>query len=144
MAMRTPATWLCCLAFAASSGAAEKRACTRQEAIRAEVSASAVKSWSGVRSSFSQYGHCDDGAIAEGYSAAVVALLADRWGDITVLQEMVSRDSAFGQFVIRHIDDTAEAAAFQRLKINAAKRWPTKAAGVCSMILSRVRELERE
>jgi hypothetical protein len=144
MAMRTPATWLCCLAFAASSEAAETPACTRQEASEAEVSASAVTSWSGMLSSFRKYGHCDDGAIAEGYSAAVVALLADRWGDITVLQEMVSRDSVFGRFVIRHIDDTAEAAAFQRLKFNAAKRCPTEAAGVCSMILSRVRELERE
>lgn len=42
--------------------------CTLQEAFAAERTASTLRSWPEVHSAFIRYGHCDDGAIGEGFS----------------------------------------------------------------------------
>lgn len=55
-----------------------------------------------------KYGHCDDGAIAEGFSEAVARLLVDRWPTLPALAKLAARDPALTQFVLRHVDATLD------------------------------------
>ena len=50
-----------------SSADAQAKQCSREEAIQAEATASLLATWSDILGSFRKFGHCDDGAIAEGY-----------------------------------------------------------------------------
>ena len=47
--------------------------------MQAEATASSLITWPEILGSFRTFGHCDDGAIAEGYSVSIVGMLADRW-----------------------------------------------------------------
>jgi len=91
---------------------------------------------------FRQSQQCDEGAVAEAYSAAVVEMLANQWERIVGLQHLASVRPEFGPFVIRHIDETATREQLDRIVDNARRRCPTEAASICSEILNRLLELE--
>jgi hypothetical protein len=135
------------IVIAASSGApalGESKQCTRDEAMQAEATASSLVTWPEILSSFEKFGHCDDGAIAEGYSSAIVEMLANRWQQIGELDRLLSTHPRFRAFVLRHVDVTAEQNAFNRLVANAAVRCPGQSAATCKAILKRAGELQRE
>ena len=144
--MRPIAIAIAIVTAASPVGAApvESKQCSQQEAIEAEATASSLVTWPDILGSFKQFGHCDDGAIAEGYSASIVGMLADRWGDVGELDKVLSTDPAFRTFVLRHINVTAGQAEFNRLVANAAVRCPQRSAATCEAILNRARELQRE
>jgi hypothetical protein len=75
------------LVFASTLQAQSKTsvACTEQKAIRAEEEASVLHTWTEVYKSYQNYGECDDGAIAEGYSDSIAHLLSDNWNRISEL-----------------------------------------------------------
>lgn len=106
------------------------RVCTKEEAIAAETAAPA-QSWEQLHQQFKRYSHCDDGAIGEGFSESVTLLLADRWQDIRQLGEILSRDSAFRKFVIRHINETVPVERLNRIIENANKLCPRSLRGLC-------------
>ena len=123
---------------------AQGKQCSREEAIQAEATASLLVTWPDIYASFRKFGHCDDGAIAEGYSVAIVGMLADRWGQLAELDKALSSAPAFRTFLLRHIDATAGQDEFNRLVANAAVRCPRQSAATCEAILRRARELQRE
>jgi hypothetical protein len=51
------------------------RRCTASEARQADEGLNHLTNWRQLYNAFKRFGHCDDGAIAEGWSAAVVNLL---------------------------------------------------------------------
>jgi hypothetical protein len=123
---------------------AQQRACTASEARRAGSIVGAQRRWSDIYRSFQEFGHCDDGEIAEGFSEDVCRTLADRWDSVMELQRLASRDRSLKAFVLRHIDWTCDPSALHRLAENAAARCPGKAKAICAAILTRSRELEHE
>jgi hypothetical protein len=142
-AVKAIATVLLIAIIPARGGIAEGKECTRQEAIEAEATASTLLSWPQILDSFRRLGHCDDGAIAEGYQVAIVAMLADRWSLVGDLPRLFSAEPRFRPFVFRHLGDGVPKGEFDRLVANAAVRCPASAASVCSAILEHARELER-
>lgn len=120
------------VAFAVS--AAE---CSRQEAIAAEETASTLRTWPALHSTFVRYRHCDDGAIGEGFSESVSILVADHWGDLKSLSNLTAKDRSFLQFVLRHLDETVPADRLARIEANAKDRCPVTARSLCNDILSR-------
>jgi hypothetical protein len=118
--------------------------CTAEQAAEAENSVDSLSTWPAIHESFSRFGHCDDGAIAEGYSSAVGAMLADRWSQLADLTKWFRGEPAFRTFVLRHVDVTAERSAFDRLVANAAVRCPPQSGDTCQAILNRAREIEHE
>jgi hypothetical protein len=82
--------------------------CSRDEAIKAEKSVGTLKSWPDVFASFQRFRHCDDAAIAEGYSESITKILDSHWSTIGSLHAL-SRHGGFLDFVLRHIDDTVPA-----------------------------------
>lgn len=117
---------------------ADQRICTKDESQSAEAIAATAVSWRQLHQKFEQYSHCDDGAIAEGFSESVSLLLADRWADIRQLDVIARSQSAFQEFVVRHIDETVPKDRLERIGINAREQCPQGIEDLCRQIKSRV------
>lgn len=100
----------------------EARICTPKEAEAAEAVAATAKSWRQLHQFYKRYSHCDDGAIAEGFSDSVTSLLADHWQEINQLEVVLRGDSSFRKFVLQHIDQTVPLDRLYRIAENAHKR----------------------
>lgn len=117
---------------------ADKRYCTKEEARSVEAVAPTADSWPQLKRRFDRYSHCDDGAIAEGFSESISLLLADQWRDIRQLDEIVRHQSAFRVFVLRHIDETVPEERLERIGGNAREQCPPGLEDLCREIGSRV------
>ncbi len=143
MLRRCLATWLL-LTLPPGAVAHEGRQCLPEEARSAEEGADRVRNWAELYQAYRRFGHCDSGAIAEGYSDRVVEMLAHKWKTLPQLNALVSVNPEFGEFIIRHIDLTAIWASAQKAELNAKSRCPKQAATLCARIASRVEELRRD
>jgi hypothetical protein len=128
------------LGFASCARAAPLK-CTHDDAIKAEAEASSLKTWGAVFSSYKRYQKCDDGAIAEGYSASVAYLLASRWTDIDTLVKLSNTNPDFWQFVIKHVDETMNMDQGKSIKKSASTNCTAKAKKLCGAIQQRFVEL---
>jgi hypothetical protein len=126
---------LCKLAMSDATAAPKK--CAREEAQRAEAEASSLKTWAQIFGSYKRYRNCDDGAISEGYSASVAALLATGWDHIGELLQLIKSHPNFEQFVLRHIDDTMTRDQDEQIRINARDTCPTNAVQFCAAVQKR-------
>lgn len=131
---------LCCdVTFAYAGNGA--RLCTRADAILAEDEADSLDSWKNIYHSFKRFGHCDDGAIAEGYSGSVVSMLTQRWEQLDHVSKLIAEDQKFREFVLRHIDETMSASDFHIIIENAEKRCSQTTTEFCKSIAETVRAL---
>src|SRR5216683_3499923 len=99
--------------------------CTGEQAKKAEAEADQLKGWNAVYRSFVRYGHCDDGAIAEGYSDTVGRLLAHDWEHVDEMFRLTSADNTFKRFVLRHTDETIPADELKAIANNAKLHCPS-------------------
>lgn len=135
-------TAMALLVFGALLGAeAAPQKCTREDAIKAETSASTLKTWQDVYSSYRRYKQCDDGAISEGYSASVADLLATHWDRVGELAKLSNAHPDFERFVLRHIDETMTMDQGNAIKDNAGRKCPAGARHTCDSIRARFVEL---
>jgi len=110
------------------------RVCTKEEAFQAENDTDNLKDWESVYRSFKRFSHCDNGAIAEGYSVAVGRLLADYWKQFKRLQTLCLKNKEFRRFVIKHIDETLSVEVLQKIIDNARLHCPSNARQLCKNI----------
>jgi hypothetical protein len=111
-----------------------KRVCTEQEAKRADSEIDALKDWEHLYRWYQRFQQCDDGAYAEGYSDAVAKLLADDWNHFPRLLSLTKTDKRFQQFVLKHIDETIDAADARKMAINAKSKCPAGGEVLCRLI----------
>ena len=121
--------------------AGDSKPCSSADAKVAEETADLIHSWADFQTAFRKYGHCDDGAISEGYSDVAMRMMAQRWTDIAVLAKLGSTDPQFLKFVLSHIDETWTDVDFRAVMKNAKTRCPHSAKAVCAGILKRGAEL---
>ncbi len=119
---------------------AQGRICTKAEAMAAEESVGRLSSWIKIYNSFKRFGHCDDGAIAEGYSDSIVRTLANRWRQLNRLSKFASSDRAFHDFVLAHIDATTDEYDLRKVLANASKRCPHQTRTLCIEIEKAARD----
>ena len=94
-----------------------------------------LKSWGALHKSFRKYvPRCDDGFMAEGYTEAVVVLLAKRWSSVHELAAVAKRDPSFSKFVLRHINASADPDDLNRIKEQAATQCSSKHKALCSAV----------
>ncbi len=136
--MLTAAAWL---VLAATVGYGQAKQCSPAEAKAAEVSADRLNNWADVERAFRAYEHCDDGAIAEGFSDRIMHLLARRWSTVPDLSKRGVADPAFQAFVLRHIDETWTRSELELVQRNAATSCPSSARSLCAAITKRGQEL---
>jgi len=116
-------------------------ACTASEALKAETSAASPKSWSELYRSYDRFQHCDDGAVAEGFSAAVGGMLSQRWGDIVKLGPLVEKHPDFKSFVLHHVDETVHKEVLETIAHNAEHACPQRLFTLCAEIAVTVAEV---
>lgn len=110
---------------------ADSRICTKEEAQAAEAVAATARSLGQLHRQFKRYSHCDDGAIAEGFSEAVTLLLAEQWQNVRRSYKVWRHDPTFRAFVIRHIDETVPTERLNRIAEHAQKRCASEMKGLC-------------
>ena len=126
----------------ATSISGQTRPCTMAEAQRAEREADGLRSWDDLYKSYRQYAHCDDGAIAEGYSESVVRILSDHWNTLPRLAAIAKNDSKFYKFVLRHIDETVALEDLQKITVNASAKCPKGLHAFCADIRKSSKPIE--
>ncbi len=101
----------------------------------AEEAMDFLDNWSNVYLAYVRFRQEDDGAIAEGFSDAVARLLSQQWPRLKDAQAYMAMDSAFGGFILSHIDESADTGDLNRIRILAAKGCPQSALPFCKEIL---------
>jgi hypothetical protein len=105
--------------------------CGDIEAQRAESEAVMLRSWDDLYGSYKRYKHCDDGAIAEGYSEAVARIIVDHWNTLSRLADITRKDTDFRRFVLKHIDETLSFEDIKNIRANADKKCPSGLRDLC-------------
>lgn len=108
--------------------------CSALEAQTAERTSATLTSWQSIYAAHTRFGHCDDGAIAEGFTESVVHLLAARWSSLHEAQSLIAQDPSFQQFIIRHINASADTAELNRVAAMASQQCPVSATHLCKQI----------
>src|SRR3990170_2249011 len=101
-------TALAVLLSAGHDCCAQPSPCPDTESMINAVREDHLKDWGDLHQLFKRYRGCDDGALAEGYSDFVVRTLAHRWDTLEELKKAVAADRTFEEFVLKHIDASAE------------------------------------
>jgi len=118
----------------ATADASDKKRCTQKEAMQALTEANTHKDWDSAYKSFKRFGHCDTGAISEGYSETVGRLLADDWKHFNRLAELCTADTKFKGFVTKHINATIPVDVLQNIIDNTRLHCPSEAIALCKAI----------
>ena len=108
--------------------------CTREEAMAAEDIAARLTNWKQIFGAFEHYSHCDDGAIAEGFTDSVVRLLASHWQTLPQVSALERKNPSFRAFVLRHINASADNADLNRVATLARTQCPKGYSSFCSAI----------
>jgi hypothetical protein len=82
--------------------------------------------------------------VSEGYTDAIVQLLADEWGSIPELVALTRADVSFGSFVIRHVDASASEPDLRALLRNAAVCTAAPADLCAALVTSAQRALAEQ
>src|SRR5258707_254492 len=114
-----------------SSTSAQQRECTQTEARRAESESDTLRNWDALHNSYKRYGHCDDGAIAEGYSESVARILVDHWTTLSRLSPLASADPKFLKFVLRHLNTTLNPDDIKKVRANTITHCPSGLHTLC-------------
>lgn len=129
--MRIAAPLLICLLFIPRAYAQE---CSAAEAKAAESATDTFHSWPSIFKAYKSYEKCDGGAIAEGFSDAVVHLLATDWASLHQAQSLFAENPAFQEFAIRHVDSTADGNELARIHYLAVHQCPRSAKTLCGQL----------
>ncbi|MBL0010384.1 MAG: hypothetical protein IPP22_03890 [Nitrosomonas sp.] len=113
---------------------ADKWICTEEEARSAEVIVATIGSWAELYQQFERYAHCDDGAIAEGFSESISLLLAEQWTDIPQVSAILIPNPTFQRFIIEHIDETVPVKRLERVGKNVRERCLSGLEDFCHKI----------
>ena len=128
------ALFLICAAVTPNAIAATSQ-CTQAQAIAAENESSSAESWLSLYKSFNSFEHCDDGAIAEGYSEAVARLFTLEWRSFHVMRNYVRKNKRFERFLLRHIDGSWSIKQVEIVTEHAKQRCLYKDRQFCAQIL---------
>ena len=104
--------------------------CNQNEAIEAESTAAYIKSWNKLEEHYVSFGHCDDGAIAEGYSESVSYLMENNWPEFLSYK----MELPFFNFVKKHIDETWGADRLKKVAQLASNHCNKAKEAICVRI----------
>ncbi len=79
----------------------------------------------------------DEGLYADGYTNLVVGVLAARWQELDMLDDLMQRDEVFGQFVLRHIGISAGEEYLRKVLSSAQTSCTRKSVRLCKEIAAR-------
>ncbi len=116
-----------------------RKVCTEKDASLAIEASTSPNNWESMYEVFKKFGHCDDGAMAEGYDDTVVRLLAKDWKHIGALVRLAATDKSFEGFVLRHISETVPDEELSAAASNAKTACPVGESRLCGLIEAKAR-----
>lgn len=120
----------------------EIRVCSKQESQNAENITSKLATWASLYSAFEKYGHCDDGAIGEGFSESISLLLSDKWNRFDRFAKYANKNQIFREFVIKHIDETLPEDRLNKIKLNASKNCKAEFRETCFELIVSIEKIK--
>lgn len=114
--------------------------CPDAESMIKAVREDHLKNWGDLYQLFKQYRGCDDGALAEGYSDFVVRTLAHQWDTLEELKKLIADDKTFEDFVLKHIDASADPDHIVMVLTNVKERCSAGSQRICSEMEKAVRK----
>ena len=130
MAVATSALFAYSLVFSATASAQDH--CDEKQA--SWFHQADPKSWDSLYRLFKQFGQCDDGGIAEGFSEDVAQLFLKQWAHLDALDHLTAKDKSFEKFVLRHIDASLSEDELRTILDKSKKNCPTGEAPLCRSV----------
>lgn len=111
---------LCMLLVLTTAGIslAQRPNCAGQGVFRAQDSLRQYCSWTVIYKFYRLYSTCDNAFVTDAFSSAIVKALAEKWDSLPELRKAAGTDSAFIDFLLRHIDSTAETVFLKKILAN--------------------------
>ena len=125
---RVGIAFFCCAIISVAQG----KSCTPKDAEAADEAVDHLDSWKKVDAARMQFGHCDDGSIAEGNSEAVARLLVDQWNTLPALAGLIKTHPALKRFVLRHIDSTLNTDDLKKIEALASSSCQKDLLELCA------------
>jgi len=124
------------LAFAVFAQVANAKECTQMEAYAAETVTDYLDSWKNVSRAFRDFGHCDDGGIAEGFDEAISVLWANEWQKLPEMLKYTKENKDFRNFTYKRIwSETIPAERWQKILKKAQNECPKGGKEFCAEII---------
>ncbi len=101
------------------SPAAHAKKCTTAQADAAETMVDYLDNWDKIDQARKQFGHCDEGSIAQGISEAVARRLVDNWDTLPTLANLIKKDRALEPFVMWHLNATLDGSDLEKIQVLA-------------------------
>ncbi len=106
------------------------------EAYAAETVTDYLDSWKNVSRAFRDFGHCDDGSIAQGFDEAISLLWAKQWQKLPEMLKYTEDNKDFRTFIYKRIrSETVPAERWQKILKNAQKECPKGGKKFCAEII---------
>ena len=102
--------------------------------IRALQAVDQITDWNDLYEQFKQYTHCDDGALAEGWSDVVVRLLTKDWKTVSTLSRLTNADAKLSDFVLFHVNELMSPDEAHTIVANARTKCPKDARRICDAL----------
>jgi len=116
--------------------------CSQQDGFIAEAAADHLNTWKKVARAREQFAHCDDGAVAEGFSDAVARLLARHWAQIPTLVSLIHSQPALEPFVLAHLNESDDFDDLKAIRTLASHQCPATATSLCAKLVHRIDSLD--
>ncbi|AEX50936.1 hypothetical protein GRAQ_00081 [Rahnella aquatilis CIP 78.65 = ATCC 33071] len=131
------------LSLALISGTIHAKRCTERDAEAADLAIDNLDSWEAIQKNYIAYAQCDDGSIAEGNSEAMARMLVDKWPEIVKLQSLISQDSGFEKYILRHIDSTLDTDDLNQIITLSSESCPAENKALCSKLIAAAQNAEK-
>jgi hypothetical protein len=108
--------------------------CTQQDVDGADAALNHIDSWQSIASVFRHFSKCDEGYIAEAFSARISRLLADHWEQVPELVALSRTTPGLENFVVRHLDETISLSDARKIEKLAWNSCPKGAEALCGRL----------
>ncbi len=112
--------------------------CASKGSVRAQDSLRIEYSWPVIYRVYRAYERCDENIyFSEAFSTGIIKTLVKKWETLPELQALAASDSTFLDFVLIHIDATADYEAVRQILLNISKKCPAKCGKLCARLRAR-------
>jgi hypothetical protein len=127
--MKKLAIALLCAGF---STAHAQKACTPADAAKAEKAVEQVVTWAHLHKAWRDWKQCDKGAVADGYTDAIMRLMVE-WKNMDGLAEPM-KDPEYKSFIYAHVQSPAAKDDLSAIRSRATQSCPKGQDALCKEI----------
>ncbi|HEY4999236.1 MAG TPA: hypothetical protein VII36_08840 [Usitatibacter sp.] len=117
-----------CIAFIVGSIApgaalAADKACTKADATKGAKAIDRINTWGDLYKAWQDYGHCDTGDVADGFTDSLLRLMVD-WKAVDTLAAPMQKDAQFKAWVLARLQAASKEdrdAVYSRVKASCPK-----------------------